>query len=361
MSSIFPKGAALAVLAMVAGLTSAQAAGSIGWVLGNEPNATSAYTPASANSYNSAGGSITVTPVSAGVYTVSFAGLHTRTGSDDVQVTAYQTAGYCTAGAWSYVHATVNATVNCYSASGIRVNTYFDLLYQERAGIFGTGTKGIAFVYANSPTTANYTPTSATQYNSTGGTNTVIRIGAGSYVVNIPGLSNQHGDVQVTAVGPNASSPARCKVESWQSGANNGTNIYVLCFNSSGAAADELFDVAYAVLEPFGLGVASATPGAWAWAELAKSTTPYDTKAAYQFNGFATGKLTAQNQGTGVYNVNVPDYPSYSSSIALVTAYGSDNSYCNPNGWLPISVTCYAQGGRQKDDIFDAAYQTSKN
>lgn len=360
MSSIFGKSAALALLAMAATLGAAEAAGRVAWVQGNQPNATTPYTPSSALSYNSAGGAITVTPVSAGVYTVSFAGLHSGGGSDDVLVSAYQTTGYCAAGNWSNVGKTLNATVYCYSATGLRVNAYFDLLYQERTGIFGTGSKGLAFVYANSPSTASYTPDSTRQYNSTGGTNTITRYATGSYVVDIPGLSYKHSDVQVTAVAANSSTPARCKVQYWLSDGSNGTRVYVLCFDISGRAADELFDVAYAVEEPFGVGAPVNTPGAWAWANSPGDATAYDTQAAYQYNGFATGKLTGQKSGTGGYVVNIPDYPSYSTSTALVTADGSNNSYCNPYGWLPIVVNCYAQGGKPIDTRFDATYQTSK-
>jgi len=175
MSSILWKSTALAALVAAGSMSPAQAAGRVGWVWANQPNASGQYTPPSAYSYNSTGGAITVTPIATGAYKVTFAGLHSNTGTDDVQVTAYNTTGFCTAGQWSYYHGQVNANVNCYDAMDNPANTQFDLLYQERTGIFGTGTKGIAFVYANSPTSASYTPDTAYQYNSTGGTNTIIR------------------------------------------------------------------------------------------------------------------------------------------------------------------------------------------
>jgi hypothetical protein len=44
----------------------------------------------------------------------------------------------------------------------------------------------------------------------------------------------------------------------------------------------------------------------------------------------------------------------------LVTAYGSDNGYCNSGGWYPIDVDCYAQGGAPIREEFDVTYQTSR-
>jgi hypothetical protein len=357
MSSIFLRGAALAALVAVAG--PAQAEGNVGWLWANQPGATGAYTPNTSYSYNSRGGSISVTPGSTGVYTVSFAGLHIGRGSDDVQVTPYDTSGYCMIGGWGNSSTTVNASVYCFDASGNPANTYFDLLYQERTGIFGTGNKGLAFVYAHEASVSHYTPNSAYQYNSTGGTNTVTHNDTGNYTVDIPGLSNLHSSVQVSTVGL-STTPARCKVFDWMSDGSSGTNINVICFNSSGVAADELFTVDYAVEEPFGLVTAPTTPGAWANANNPTRTTFYYPNSLYQYNGFATGRLTSQRTGSGAYTVNIPGSLSYNTSNVLVTAYGHDSSYCNSSGWYPINVTCYAQGGATINELFDAAYQTSK-
>jgi hypothetical protein len=359
MSSMFWKSAALAALVAAVSVGPAQAAGRVGWLWASDPGATSAYTPNASYSYSSTGGAITVTPLGTGYYQVTFAKLHANTGTDNVQVTAYDNAGYCMIDGWSNTFSAVNAYVSCFNASGNPENSFFDLLYQERTGIFGTGTKGIAFVYADSPTTASYTPELAHQYNSTGGTNSIARSAAGNYTVYIPGLASIHSSVQVTAVGATNTSAARCKTDGWGTEAGTGSYVTVLCFDATGAAADETFTLAYAVEEPFGLVTATTTPGAWAWANNGTAKKAYPTEANYQYNGFITGRLTSQRSGIGSYTVQIPGTPSYSTSDVLVTAYGSDSSYCNSSGWYPINVSCYAQGGTPINEQFNAAYQTS--
>jgi len=355
MSTIYLKGAAIVALIAAASAGTAQAAERVGWVWANQPNATSAYTPSSTYSYSSNNGAITVTPISTGYYEVSFRGLHSGVGTDDVQVTAYDTSGYCLSAGWGPSGSTLDAYVSCYDASGNPANSYFDLLYQERSGTFGSYAKGLAFVWANAPTTASYTPSSSYQYNSTGGTNTIVRNSTGDYTVDIPGLDSESSDVQVTAYGFTA---ARCKVLEWVSDGNAGTDVDVLCFDSTGTAADEEFDLAYAVKEPFGLTTAASSQGAWAWANKPADSSVYNPSAIYQYNGFATGRVTSQRTARGQYVVNIPGTLSYSTSDVLVTAYGSDSSYCNSSGWFPIYVTCYAQGGATINEDFDANYQT---
>ena len=66
----------------------------VGWVWGNEPTATSCYTLNTSFSYNSQKGSITICPLATGVYEVEFGSLY-QAQPDDIQITAYDTSGYC--------------------------------------------------------------------------------------------------------------------------------------------------------------------------------------------------------------------------------------------------------------------------
>jgi len=348
---------ALALLPLMAASTmgTAHAANRVGWVWANCPTCTSAYTPESAYSYNSAGGAITITPTGTGTYEVSFKKL--ADGSpDNVEVTAYGSSGYCVAGTWSPTGTTLNASVACYNASGALANSYFTLLYQSRSAGFGSNVKGIGYVWAVCSTSC--TAPSDYSYNSTGGTNTIVRNSTGSYTVTLPGLDSEHSDVQVTAYGSNS----LCKPQFW-TGPASSTSVDVLCFNSSGAAVDTDFDLAYAVDEPFGLANATSgtTGGAWAWANDDTKAVTYTPSKQFQYNGFQSGTLSAIKTSTGHYTVTVPGTLSYDTSHVLVTGYGDSTSYCNVAEWgsSSVYVTCYAPGGAAVNSDFDVTFQTA--
>src|SRR5437867_2159278 len=75
-----------------------------------------------------------------------------------------------------------------------------------------TGPRGSAFVWANRPSTASYTPSATYQWNSHhpgAAVNTITRTGKGSYTVRLPGLDAKSGTAIATAYGPN---PNYCKV-----------------------------------------------------------------------------------------------------------------------------------------------------
>jgi hypothetical protein len=356
-------GASVLIVAAAVGMSNpAEAAvDHVGWVWADNPTQTTPYPAPAGYSYSSVGGAMTITRNTTGSYTVSFAKLYSAGGTSDVQVTAYETSGYCMIEDWGTTGKTVNADVLCFSAAGAPADTEFNLLFQERFSTFGSYAAGLAFLWANEPTTASYTPAANYQYNSQGGTNTITRSGTGEYIADIPDLDPKRGDVQVTAYGSVA---ARCKVASWYADGSTGTDVSVVCFNSAGAAADEKFDLAYAVNESFGRTTTAASTGAWVYAELPTSTASYTPTKAYQYNGFATGELTAEETDKGNYAVTIPGSPTYSDSDVLVTAYGSDNGYCNSAGWSvsdsTLYVACFKQGGAPASRVFDAGYQTAK-
>jgi hypothetical protein len=327
----------------------------VGWVWAYSPSATHPYKVTGSYVYNSTGGEVIVVPLGTGYYEVKFAGLYNGAPSD-VQVSAYSSSGYCTSSGWSSSSKSVVAYVSCYDASGNPANSYFTLLYQERSGNIGNNGKGLAFVWANSPTSASYTPSGGYSYNSTGGTNNITRNGTGSYTVNLPGLTTGGGDVQVTAY----DAVARCKAGSWgQSG--SGTYVNVYCFDSTGAAADEYFDLAYSDKESFGHTTSSSAKGVYAWANNPSPTKSYTMSPTFQYNGFTTGRLTANKYGTGEYTVTIPGSFGYDFSNVLVTGYSGSSNYCNIVDWgsASVNVACYSQGGTPTDSYFDLAFQTA--
>jgi hypothetical protein len=357
---------------MLAGLAFALAAtvtnpahggNSVGWVWGNTPNATSAYTPDPSHSYNSTGGSIAVVPISTGYYEVEFGSLYDGAPSN-VLVSAYDTSGSCVPSGWSASGATVDAYVSCVDATGNPANTYFTLLYQSRKAPTGNAGKGLAFLLADQPFAKNYTPDKLHQYNSAGKINTIKRydfIGGGGYLVTIPGLTATGGDVQVTAYGG-----GRCNIVSWSSNAE-GTTVNVDCSDPKfydGLRTNESFLLAYAIDKPFGFTEGTNPRGAWVFANQAEHWGSYTPDTNYQYNGFSPGKLTVAYKGMGQYTVTIPGSRSYTNSIAIVTANsnnGWQDYYCNVAGWeaTSVNVACYSHDGKPSPAGFDLTFQAA--
>jgi hypothetical protein len=336
------------------------AASNVGWVWADEANAVSAYTPPAASSYNSKGGAITVTPLGTGKYEVSFAKLYDGN-PDNVEVTGFQTSGYCTSAGWSPSGKTLNAYVNCFDKSGNPANTTFTLLYQSRNAVFGSYNTGLAYVWASCPTACpSYTPDTAYSYNSSGGTNAITRNVTGNYTVVIPGISKYDGAVEVTAYGNGA---ARCTLDGFGPEGGFSTQATVQCFDGTGAPADEMFNLAFSRGQSFGLTTAKNSLGVYALADKDAVTTAYTPVKAAQYNGFGTGFLTAQKTSKGNYTVTLPGDPQYLTSNVLVTASvvgPATNNYCNITGWggAAIYISCYAPGGNSTDAQFDVAFQS---
>jgi hypothetical protein len=342
----------LALLFAGASVGASQAATRIGWVWADQPSAVSEYTPDAGYSYNSAGGAISITRSATGSYAVKFAGLGNSL-TDNVLVTAYGSNGTCKVGSWGASGADQYAYVYCFDAAGAAADSYFDLVYQAHSGNIGTSSKGLAFLWANDSTSPSYTPSTGYQYNSTGGTNTITRSGVGVYHAFLPGLDKVGGHVQVTAYGSTAD---RCKTSGWSSD-SSGTYVDVLCFDSAGAPVDTRYTLEYSRHLPTAFLTTATTKGFYAWASQPSSAS-YTTSGPYSYNAYGTGKITAVRDDKGYYHLSPPTVGSYSTSNVLVTAYGSDNSYCNSSGWYPVYVSCYKQGGDAVNSRFNASFQT---
>jgi hypothetical protein len=335
----------------------------IGWLLADQPNSSVPYTPNPLYSYNSVGNTISVTPLSEGFYRAEFGNLHTAA-ARNMQVSAYGTNGYCTAsGETTGPNNAEEFFVSCFNVTGALANSEFTLLYQGRGAPFGTADKGVAFVWADQPTASSYTPGPGFNYNSTNNLNTVVRTAVGSYSVTLTGLSKEGGDVQVTAVNAvqSTSNPARCKSDGW--GTNGSANVAkVECFDSSGAPADEMFSLAFALNVPFGITTLPRSRGAYAWTNRPTVRHVYTPEKIWNYGGFGTGRMTSQKIATGDYMVSLPGDLSYGSSLVLVTGYdnGNASAYCNVVDWFPIEIKCYSQGGGPVDSEFNVAFQTQE-
>ena len=324
----------------------------VAWALASKPT-TASYHPAAADSFNTTGGTITITRSGTGLYRVALTGF-AADDYDAVQVTAYGGSGYCTVGgAWTS-GSSPSIPVNCYAAGGKPANGEFSLLYQKRAGNFGSAGQGIAFLLADQPSTASYGANANYQYNSTGGSNTITRSAAGTYSVLLPGFTQSGGQVQVTAVG---SGGGRCGVQSW-SAANNGTTVHVACVNANGAAADQKFDLAYSIGTTPG-NVNAKTAGVYVLAnqDTTKKYTPADA-----YNGLTSGSLTVTRTAVGEYRLTIPGAPSFDGAVALATAYGGGGNYCGIVQWTKtiVYVDCRSAAGTAADTGFALTFQAEK-
>lgn len=346
----------LIVFSSLAWSSAADASGSVAWAYAVEPNATSQYP---APGFASSGGVSFVTLLATGQYRIDVTGVLWKQRTD-IQVVANQndgfpSQGYCMATGWGHgsQRRGVYMLVNCYDATGVPANRIFTVLYQDRSKKFGSSSKGLAFLLADQPQAASYTPSQAYQYNSTGAVNTMTRNGTGSYTATLPGLTALGGHVQVTAYG---NAPARCKTSGWTSG-DTGTTVDVLCFDVSGAPADEMFTLEYALNEP--LAPVPHVRGAYAWADKPTKHSPYRPPHAYVYNGFKGGKITVTRNSVGQYSVSVPGGTTNENDSVFVTAFGTSSVYCSTNNvpvnaWLPMLVGCYDQNGNLADTKFDA-------
>jgi hypothetical protein len=208
------------------------------------------------------------------------------------------------------------------------------------------------YVWANQPTAASYTPSTAYQTNSSGAVNTITRSGTGVYAVRFPNIGASAGMVHVTAYGGGSEN---CKVANWgPSGAVQIVNVR--CFNSAGSPVDTSFTASY---------VQSAADAGYlghVWANQ-PTTASYTPSAAYQYN--AKGLANTITRGAaGSYVVRLPGLGITGGDVK-VTAYGSTNDLCKVGNWTVsgsdqlVRVLCFTTAGAPVDTYFTMTFARS--
>ncbi len=291
-----------------------------------------------------------VTNLSTGKYRVDLPGLGVAGGT--VHVSAYNGNHYCKPQQWFPNGTTMQVLVNCFAPSGAFTNGLFTILFYKQSG--ESSVNG-AYLWADNPTAASYTPSTAYQWSSALRANTVNRTGPGVYQALLPGLTSSGGTVLVTSYG---SGSERCKIASWFP-SNLGIAVNVSCFQVNGNPADTQFTLSF-LTDPL-IG------GAFAWADQPYVAT-YTPSAAYQHS--STGStITVSRTSVGSYKINIPSQPPYNKTGAFVTAYGTTSEYCNIVNWLPsgannfdtaIDVACYDRYGSVVDTRYTVLYTTDR-
>jgi hypothetical protein len=315
-----------------------------GYVWADQPTAAS-YTPSTAYQRNQTGALNTIRRLGVGYYQVIFENLGVYYGGT-VDVTAYGAGPEeCKVQNWGPSLADMNVYVRCFDAAGAAVDTRFTASFTRPivSSRFG-------YVWANSPGSASYTPSTTYQYNSTFATNTITRSGVGTYQVTFPGLGGAGGTVKATAYGSGSDA---CHVASWGwSGANALVNVR--CKDTNGTPVDAYYTLTFH--GPRGLlGTLTGGPRAYVWANL-QSSASYTPSLSYQYNSTgATNTIT--RSGVGVYQVRLPGLGTVSGHVQA-TAYGSGSTRCKVQSWTTtvgaklVNVRCFDTAGAPADSRY---------
>jgi hypothetical protein len=294
----------------------------------------------------------TVTEWSVGLYEVTFPCTSAK---GIVHVTAVDDTGrYCTAGKWGQNGTSTSATVFCFDRTGRPDHATFTILSTTSSGVLPAGS-GHGYVFA-SPAGAVLT-----QFNSTGGANTVTHAGTGVYLARLSGLANAsflEGDLQVTAVHPNQVA-SRCKIGRWGlSGLDQ--IVYVICFDRAGNRADTWWNLSYHNRRTVLGALGPPRYFAYNWANVV--TAP---PSATTFNS-AGGANSIVPVATGEY-VAVFEQVGYRMTHIQVTTYGTDPGYCQlSRPWIlsgstviAKTVICFDGFGNTKDAPFFISYTSN--
>ena len=317
---------------------------------------TGTFNPSTSYDANTGGGAITVQNVSTGRYTVTFAGLGGPSGN--AQVVAHGTdTTRCKVESWFQSGSNELVNVLCHTPAGALINSKFVVRY----GRANAGGGPSAYLWANQPSTASYTPTSSYSFNSTGGINTITRAAAGTYTVNLPGLGGFNGSVMVTAHG---SSDTHCNLALWGSSPGN-RSIEVRCWSAAGVLADSTFSLAFD-----GAGVTGYHDvGAFAWANDTASAS-YTPSSSYSYNSGAfacdSGSNTAGKLSTGRYFMRHTVVGPLDSTVHVTARSFPDAAdYCKVESWIPasgggveVTTRCFDATGAAKDSQYAESYYT---
>jgi hypothetical protein len=201
-----------------------------------------------ATSYNSAGKRIQFTRDDTGVYFVTLEGLarpdDNPNAKETFHVTAYGTgANWCKLGGWDEIWDDDGPTgdfrlrVLCFTPNGTPADAQFSFVMLDK----GRPEHRLGYVWAHAQATANYTPSTAYNFNSSGTASTATRDAAGVYVITWSGLKRTGTSTAetnlVTAYGSDAN---YCQVGGWSFGATDGF-VTIRCYAPNGTAVDSRF------------------------------------------------------------------------------------------------------------------------
>jgi hypothetical protein len=208
------------------------------------------------------------------------------------------------------------------------------------------------YVWANSPTSASYTPSSFYSYNRSGGANTITRQGVGTYTVRFAGLSAVLGTKSTVHVTGYLAENTYCKPGTQKLLSDV---IHIKCFDAaSGRAADAYYTVY--ITKKYG--------------DLAFAYASQPTATNYVPPGSASsnpaGAIRVFRNGVGNYTVRFTALGSRlttNGGHAQAVALGTGAQHCKVGSWggspdLNVNVLCYSRFGDLKDVKFNLFFAT---
>lgn len=354
-----------ALLAVAAGLgfSAAATAQTVAWAWVAPAGQGATFTPSPSYQY-SPGAPVTVArdPAQLNRFLVTLPDVGSASGV--VHASAYNGNHTAVVNGWGISGTSVVATVELFTPTGAPANNAaFTIHYR----LEGADDRREAYLWANNPTAASYTPSPSYSWNGNRADPTITRSAVGVYSVLLPGLggsvSGELGHVQVT---PYANSLLRAKVSSWGAfGAD--VLVTVRCFDGSGAPADSRFTLSYN--EEAAPIAAAEGSGAHVWADNSTAAS-YTPSPVYTDSNGRLGPADAETidrLGVGIYRVELPNVAPSASSIALATAYGLSSSHAsvqvwgsNGNGGSIVHVNTYTAAGVPVDSQFTLLYLTNR-
>ncbi|MEP2024455.1 PKD domain-containing protein [Reichenbachiella sp.] len=297
---------------------------------------TSSYTANSGYSFNSEGGSITISRSTTGSYAVTFGGM--AMSNSHVQESLYGTSeGAVRVLSWGNSGADLVANVRTFDNAANLADRSFTIF------VTGEGFEG-AYLYADQESSGGYTPDTSKSYNSSGGSPTISSPSVGTYTVTIPDVGDNLGNVQVTA--SNAVS-AIAKINSWYV-SNGDLKVEVRTYHSG---TGDLKDAKFNLL--FTKSLTNMT-GAYCWADLETAGSAYTPLRTGNSSG---GGITSQKVSTGMYEVTIKQQAGSGNTI-LVTGYGANNNKAVIRSWstngddMIATVNTYNSAGTLTDAEF---------
>jgi uncharacterized protein YjdB len=333
----------------------------VAYALADQPQVASYAAPASA-SFNSAGGAVTITRQTTGVYRVAFPGQQPRAGETETfMVSPYGTSnGYCKIASWGNGAGTdLVADVRCFAFGGIAGDSPFTI------SLVSDDALGNRFAFALSdqlaPATA-YTPLNA--YNrSLGGSAPVriARLAVGKYAVTFTGNAGGGSDPEGIIVTPYGTGNERCQPASELAGETVLVNCWVgAAVSSESVAADSRFTIA---LSDRGRGSGQSAGFAFIDDAVVIANGGSMLVPPFSAHNSTTRPVRVQRRGAGVFDVTLTELATGQSGARFI-AHASDmdeddSAYCTVSGWtvlgtdLVVTVTCWhEEDGTPDDDAF---------
>ena len=220
----------------------------------------------------------------------------------------------------------------------------------------GPSSNRFAYALANQPSAPSYTPSTADQYVSSGGSITIVRQSDGIYDVTFPNMTKGAGQREIVQVSSTSGNNILCQIGSWNPG-GAGIVARVYCFSTTGLPVDGQFSILLAEA-----GTLSGRFG-FTWADQMTADS-YNPNPSWSDNS-SGAPVSITRTGTGAYTVRWVGLARTAGQLeetVMVGAYGNVPRRCNIASWDAFGsadfiafVTCTDLNGVAADARFVAS------